>query len=147
MICRVHSIAHEAGTGPTTRSPCEFAQSVSTILRHRHARRWPVHASGRRLLVMSVREQVHALRREIQLVAEAHGASRVRLFGSAARGQETGASDVDLLVALEPGRTLLDLARLETQLVRLLHRNVDVVPESGLREPFRTAVMRDAVDV
>lgn len=96
---------------------------------------------------MSVREQVHALRREIQLVAEAHGASRVRLFGSAARGQETGASDVDLLVALEPGRTLLDLARLETQLVRLLHRNVDVVPESGLREPFRTAVMRDAVDV
>ncbi len=96
---------------------------------------------------MTVREQVHALRRDILLAAEAHGARRVRLFGSAARGQETGSSDVDLLVTLEPGRTLLDLARLEVELMRLLRRGVDVVPEAGLREPFRTAVLRDAVDV
>lgn len=96
---------------------------------------------------MTVREQVRALRREILQAAEANGARHVRLFGSAARDQETGASDVDLLVALEPGRTLLDLARLEAHLERLLNRAVDVVPESGLREPFRTTVLRDAVDV
>lgn len=96
---------------------------------------------------MTVREQVQALRREILQAAEAHGAQRVRLFGSAARGQETGGSDVDVLVALDPGRTLLDLARLESRLERLLNRTVDVVPESGLREPFRSSVLRDAVDV
>ena len=96
---------------------------------------------------MTVREQVHALRREILQAAEANGARRVRLFGSGARGQETGASDVDLLVALEPGRTLLDLARLEARLEQLLDRSVDVVPESGLREPFQATVLRDAVDV
>jgi predicted nucleotidyltransferase len=96
---------------------------------------------------MTLREQVHVLRREILQAAEAHGARQVRLFGSAARGQESGTSDVDVLVALEPGRTLLDLARLEARLEHLLNRTVDVVPESGLREPFRSAVLRDAVDV
>lgn len=96
---------------------------------------------------MTVREQVRALRREILQAAEANGARRVRLFGSAARGQDTGSSDVDILVALEPGRTLMDLARLEGHLERLLDRAVDVVPESGLIEPFRTTVLRDAVDV
>ena len=96
---------------------------------------------------MTVREQVRKLRREILQAAEASGARRVRLFGSAARGQESGQSDVDLLVALDPGRTLLDLARLESRLERLLNRTVDVVPESGLREPFRSTVLRDAVDV
>lgn len=96
---------------------------------------------------MTVREQVRILRQEILQAAEASGARRIRLFGSAARGQESGASDVDVLVSLDPGRTLLDLARLEARLEQLLHRAVDVIPESGLREPFRSTVLRDAVDV
>lgn len=96
---------------------------------------------------MTVREQVRVLRQDILQAAEASGARRVRLFGSAARGQESSASDVDLLVSLDPGRTLLDLARLEARLEQLLYRAVDVVPESGLREPFRSTVLRDAVDV
>ena len=96
---------------------------------------------------MTVREHVHLLRQEILAAAEEHGARDVRLFGSAARGQETAASDVDVLIALEPGRTLLDLARLEQRLSELLQREVDVVPESGLQEPFRSMVLRDAIDV
>lgn len=96
---------------------------------------------------MTVREEVGNIREEILRVAAAHGARRVRLFGSAARGEESPQSDVDLLVTMVPGRTLLDLARLEERLERLLRRRVDVVPEAGLREPFRAAVLRDAVDV
>ncbi|MCC6930126.1 MAG: nucleotidyltransferase domain-containing protein [Gemmatimonadaceae bacterium] len=96
---------------------------------------------------MTVREQVGAMREEILRVAEAHGARHVRLFGSAARGEESIGSDVDLLVTMAPGRTLLDLARLEERLERLLNRRVDVVPDTGLREPFRTTVLRDAMDV
>lgn len=76
-----------------------------------------------------------------------HGARDVRVFGSAARGEEADGSDVDFLVSLEPGRTLLDLARLELRLEALLGRRVDVVTESGLRDPVRSAALRDAVRV
>lgn len=96
---------------------------------------------------MSVRDQLRAQREQILSVARAHGAQRVRLFGSVARGEDSLASDVDLLVTLGPGRTLLDLARLEEGLERLLKRRVDVLPDAGLREPFRTTVLRDAIDV
>jgi len=62
-----------------------------------------------------VRERIGDLQREI--AAAAHGARDVRVFGSVARGEERPDSDIDFLVTLEPGRTLLDLARLEIQLV------------------------------
>jgi hypothetical protein len=96
---------------------------------------------------MRIRKQVHVLRQEILEAAEASGARRVRLFGSTARGEESSTSDVDVLVSLDPGRTLLDLARLEEQLAQLLDRPVDVITESGLREPFRSTVLREAVDI
>jgi len=62
------------------------------------------------------------------------------------RGEEARDSDVDL-VGLEPGRTLLDLARLEERLEDLLGRHVDIVTEAGLREAVRSAALREAVSV
>ena len=52
---------------------------------------------------------LHDRREEILKVAASHGGTDVRLFGSRARGEGGGASDVDLLVRLAPGLTLLDL--------------------------------------
>ena len=75
------------------------------------------------------------------------GASDVRLFGSVARGEEHDDSDIDFLVRLEAGRTLLDLVRLESRLESLLGRPVDVVTESSLAEPTRTRALREAVPV
>lgn len=94
---------------------------------------------------MRLRDQLIELRDTIQRTAAESGARRVRLFGSAARGEEDERSDVDLLVDLEPGRTLLDLARLETRLERRLGRRVEVLTEGVLREPVRSAALRDAV--
>jgi predicted nucleotidyltransferase len=51
-------------------------------------------------------------RQEILLAAERHGASNVRVFGPGARGQADEQSDIDLLVTMEPGRSLLDHAAL-----------------------------------
>jgi predicted nucleotidyltransferase len=67
------------------------------------------------------------------------------MFGSAARGDEGQESDIDFIVSLEPGRTLLDLTRLETRLEQLLGRRVDVVTEDSLREPIRSTALREAV--
>lgn len=96
---------------------------------------------------MRIRDRITELRDPIRVTAAAHGARDVRVFGSAARGEDADGSDVDFLVSLEPGRTLLDLARLELWLEALLGRRVDVVTESGLREPVRSAALRDAVRV
>ena len=96
---------------------------------------------------MRIRDRLTELREVIYVAAAESGAREVRVFGSVARGEERPESDVDLLVTLEPGRTLLDLARLELALERLLGRPVDVVTEAGLREPVRTAALRDAQPV
>jgi uncharacterized protein len=93
---------------------------------------------------MRLRDHRTDLREVIQRTAAASGVREVRVFGSVARGEERPESDVDLLVTLEPGRTLLDLARLELQLEQLLGRPVDVVTEGGLREPVRATALRDA---
>jgi len=96
---------------------------------------------------MRLREQILAMRDVITKAAQANGARELRVFGSVARGEEGPDSDIDFLVTLEPGRTLMDLARLESRLEALLGRSVDVVTENGLREPIRTAALREAVRV
>jgi predicted nucleotidyltransferase len=80
----------------------------------------------------------------IRLAAEC-GAGNVRVFGSVARGETDSRSDVDLLVDLEPGRSLLDLARLQRKLEELLAIPVDVVSSRGLRDRVRETVLRDAL--
>ena len=94
---------------------------------------------------MSIIEGLRAMRPELLGAAAANGARNLRVFGSVARRQEHESSDIDFLIALEPGRTLMDLARLELQLEALLGRSVDVVTENSLREPIRSTALREAV--
>ena len=84
-------------------------------------------------------------RGEIRDVVAAHGASRPRVFGSVARGTAGPGSDVDLLVDLEPGRTLFDLAALRAELERLLGLPVDVVPSAGLADDTRSEIMSESL--
>jgi len=51
---------------------------------------------------MSLHDDLLERREEILAVAARHGARRVRVFGSVVRGEETPASDLDLLVEFEP---------------------------------------------
>src|SRR5437763_2637056 len=60
---------------------------------------------------VTLRDEVARLRGPILKAAAEHGAGDVRLFGSVARGEDTPESDIDFLVSLQPGRTLLDLSR------------------------------------
>jgi predicted nucleotidyltransferase len=96
---------------------------------------------------MRLRDRLPELRDAIRRAAAESGARDVRVFGSVARGEERDDSDVDVLVALEPGRSLLDLARLELRLEQLLGRPVDGVTAAGLRDPVRAAALREAIGV
>ena len=84
-------------------------------------------------------------REEILSVAANHGARNVRVFGSVARGEAGPESDVDLLVEMEAGRSLLDLARLFNALEDLLGCKVDLVEEGGLHRYIRDQVLIEAV--
>jgi predicted nucleotidyltransferase len=83
-------------------------------------------------------------RDEILGVASRHGASNVRVFGSVARGEPRPDSDIDFLVDMQRGRSLLDLGGLLMDLSDLLAREVDVVTEKGLRPRVRGRVLAEA---
>lgn len=84
-------------------------------------------------------------RAQIIRVASAHGARDVRVFGSFARDAQRTESDLDLLIDLERGRTLLDLVAIKQDLEDLLGRDVDVVTQRSLSPYIREQVLREAV--
>ena len=94
---------------------------------------------------MELRELLQENREEILRIAAQHGASNVRFFGSVARGDATANSDVDVLVDLEPDRSLFDLGAFLEDLKLLLGCRVDVVTEKGLRARIRDRVLQEAV--
>ena len=95
---------------------------------------WFLSGSGPRTIA-----ELRSRRRQILAVARKHGASNVRVFGSVARGEADAASDIDLLVDMAPGQSLLDLAAMKLDLERLLGRPVDV--GTKLRERISVEVV------
>jgi predicted nucleotidyltransferase len=92
---------------------------------------------------METYELIRNNRDEILRVAESHGATNVRIFGSVARGMDTP-GDIDLLVQLEPGYSLLDIIAIKQDLEDLLGCRVDVVTEAALSPYIREQVLREA---
>ena len=86
-------------------------------------------------------------RAEILAIAARHGATSVRVFGSVARGEDDENSDIDFLVELEDGRSLLDLGGLVVDLRELLGQPVDVVTVRGLKDRIRSRVLAEAVSL
>ena len=93
---------------------------------------------------METDQLLQTKRQEILRLAAEHGAYNVRVFGSVARGEAGPESDVDFLVNMAPDRSLFDLGGLLMDLRDLLGRNVDVVPEPGLRARIRQRVLDEA---
>jgi len=86
-------------------------------------------------------------REQILETARRYGARRVRVFGSVARGSADETSDIDLLVDLAPGRSLMDLGGMLYDLRQLLGVKVDIVTEKGLRPRIRERVLSEAVEL
>lgn len=93
---------------------------------------------------MDVISLLKSRRQEILEIAARNGAVDIRIFGSVARGDNRPDSDIDFLVNLEAGRSLLDLARLLRELSNLLGLPVDVVTEAGLRPRIKPQVLKEA---
>ena len=93
---------------------------------------------------MALSELLQQKREEILRICAKYGARNVRVFGSVARGEADEQSDLDLLVEMDPGRSLFDLGGLQYELEHLLGRKVDVVTEKGLYWLLRRRILKEA---
>lgn len=92
-------------------------------------------------------ESVENKRVEILRIAGQYGATNIRIFGSTARGEGGPDSDIDLLIDLEHGRSLLDLIAIKQDLQDLLGCEVDVVTEAAISPRIRDEIIHQAVNL
>ena len=100
----------------------------------------PTAAGGARAAVLGKQALIRTL-------ARAHGARSVELFGSAARGEDGPGSDLDFIVDLEPGRSLLDLIGRAEDLQQALGRKVEAITAAGMKHRVLEQARRDAVRI
>ena len=86
-------------------------------------------------------------REDILRIAKEHGAHNIRIFGSVARGKDNSDSDLDLLVEMEPDRSLIDHIALWQDLEDLLGYKVDVVSEKALHWYIRDRILKEAISL
>lgn len=141
-------LAARAGTSQPAVARCERGSVIPTIPSLRRL----LHACGEELVLASrahlpseLEQRVLANRDAILAAAARRGASNVRIFGSVARGQDTKRSDVDLLVDLPRGRTLMTLAALSAELSDIVGAEVDVSTEGVLKPDVRRQALAEAV--
>lgn len=91
-----------------------------------------------------VLDDLIARKEDLLRVGRAHGATSVRVFGSVARGTAGPKSDVDFLVELEPGRTLLDLLALIREWGTLLGCRADVTTPAALHPLLASRILAEA---
>ncbi len=82
---------------------------------------------------------------EIVRIVRAHGATEVRLFGSRASDEGTEDSDIDLLVTMSEGRSLLDLVAIKQDIEDALGLRTDVVTAGALSPYLRDQILAEAV--
>jgi predicted nucleotidyltransferase len=78
------------------------------------------------------------------LVSDA-GGEQVRVFGSVARGDDDGGSDIDLMFVMRRPLSLMELGQLEDEVSAVVGVTVDLVPETSLRPALRDRACREAV--
>ncbi len=93
---------------------------------------------------MGIDELLKEKRQDILRIAAQHGAYNVRVFGSIVRGEAGPDSDIDLLVDMEPERSLLDMAGLAVDMQELLKCKVDIVTEASIYWLIRRRILKEA---
>lgn len=97
--------------------------------------------------IVTTTDMLRARRDRIIQLAEQHGAHNVRVFGSVARGDAGPTSDIDLLVEMDRGRSLLDLIELSQELEAFLDRKVDILTDEGLSPYLEQRIHAEAVSL
>jgi predicted nucleotidyltransferase len=96
-------------------------------------------------------KQLRQFTTQINEIAAKHGISRVYIFGSFARGENSFQSDLDLLVEMKKGASLFGMAGFGYEIEKLLGLSVDVVPISTLQtindQNFVSNITKEAISL
>lgn len=93
----------------------------------------------------STLEELRTQKRDaIMALAEKHGITDVRVFGSVAREEDEPDSDIDFVITLENGRDIHDWLAFQHGLEDLLEREIDVFPEKNIRRFIKPTILKEA---
>ena len=94
---------------------------------------------------MNTLETLRAHKDKIERLARFHGARNIRVYGPAARAEDTSDSDIDVLIDMEKSRSLLDLIGSKQNLEAMPNRPADVLTERGINPYLRERILDEAV--
>ena len=94
---------------------------------------------------MKPSEALTSHREDIRRVVQENRTCNPRVFGSVIHGVDTNDSDLDILVDPTPETTLMDIARIQNRLQKILGVSVDVLTPKAIPQKFRDSVIREAV--
>lgn len=162
-LCGVAMGSHSPFSGPSGRGPSppicagNLDHWPSTFLSRTIELDWPTALKDARQNFSGIRNlarysvqflQMSSLStHQVRLLRETltrHGIGAARVFGSVARGEATGSSDLDLLLEPVPGMTLVQLARLKMELEAAINMRVDLAFERSLPPRIAETVLREA---
>lgn len=83
-------------------------------------------------------------RKALRQLAHERGFTRLSVFGSVARGEDTTSSDIDLLATAGPQVTDFDVVSFELAATALMGKSVDLVLRDGLTLPLDADILQDA---
>jgi predicted nucleotidyltransferase len=76
-------------------------------------------------------------------ICRENDAAMVGVFGSAARGEDTFASDIDLMVKFSRRKSILDIVKLERELSTVLGKKVDLLTEAAISPYLRDRILSE----
>lgn len=92
-------------------------------------------------------KEVRKIQSEIMPIFEKHQVKKASVFGSFARGESNKNSDIDMLVELKKGKTLLDLIDLEMDIEKKVKRRIDLITFKSINPLIKKNILRDEVKI
>jgi len=92
-------------------------------------------------------QELKKYKHQMSDIGQQFGITKIRVFGSTVRKEADQFSDVDLLVEIEPDRSLFDLGGFQMAVKDLINQDVDIVTENGLRDRIKETVLSEAVEL
>jgi predicted nucleotidyltransferase len=96
--------------------------------------------------IIGIKDILHILKNNKKTLSEKYGVTDIAVFGSYARNEHKGKSDIDIFVELKPRfRTFDNFMDLKFYLQKITSKKVDLVVKDSIRKELKPTILRDAV--